>query len=132
MAKPKKPYDIGYKKPPVAHQFKPGHSGNPAGRPKGRRNVKSLLLAAANREVQVTVGARKVTMTQAEALFELVFKRALSGDPKILAIVMGLMNQYFDDDEDASGDPALEQRERELLDQLLALRNEGSDEPSTH
>jgi hypothetical protein len=132
MANAKKPYDVGYKKPPVEHQFKPGQSGNPAGRPQGRRNVKSLLLAAANREVQVTVGSRKVTMTQAEALFELVFKRALSGDLKILPIVMELMNQHFGDDEHASADPTLEQQERELVNQLLALRDGGSDEPSTH
>jgi len=27
--------EVGYKKPPKEHQFKPGQSGNPGGRPKG-------------------------------------------------------------------------------------------------
>lgn len=40
-ARLKKPgtYDVGYGKPPTTHQFKPGKSGNPRGRPKGSRNV---------------------------------------------------------------------------------------------
>lgn len=30
-------------KPPVEHQFKPGQSGNPNGRPKGRKNLATLV-----------------------------------------------------------------------------------------
>ena len=31
-------YEVGYKKPPVEHRFKPGQSGNANGRPRGARN----------------------------------------------------------------------------------------------
>jgi uncharacterized protein DUF5681 len=34
---------IGYKRPPKEHQFRPGQSGNPGGRPKGARSFKSDL-----------------------------------------------------------------------------------------
>lgn len=33
--KRRKPYRVGHCKPPKEHQFKPGHSGNPKGRPRG-------------------------------------------------------------------------------------------------
>ena len=35
---PQKQGIVGYKKPPVAHQFKPGRSPNPGGKPIGARN----------------------------------------------------------------------------------------------
>ena len=32
-----------YKQPPKETQFKPGETGNPNGRPKGRKNIKTML-----------------------------------------------------------------------------------------
>lgn len=36
-------YKTGYGKPPKKSQFKPGHSGNPKGRPKGSRNTATIM-----------------------------------------------------------------------------------------
>jgi len=37
-------YEVGFGKPPKDTQFKPGQSGNTAGRPKGSKNLKADLL----------------------------------------------------------------------------------------
>ncbi|MEQ9330838.1 DUF5681 domain-containing protein, partial [Thalassobaculum sp.] len=44
----------GYAQPPRQHRFRPGRSGNPKGRPKGVRNLASLLEAELRRPVTVT------------------------------------------------------------------------------
>ena len=48
-----KDYTIGYKRPPTAHCFKHGQSGNPAGRPKGRKQFATLLQEIVNRKVAI-------------------------------------------------------------------------------
>jgi len=42
-------YEVGYGKPPKHGQFKPGQSGNPKGRPKGRKNFPVLLEMCLNK-----------------------------------------------------------------------------------
>jgi hypothetical protein len=36
-------YEVGYKKPPKAYRWKPGESGNPAGRPRGARKKRDPI-----------------------------------------------------------------------------------------
>ncbi len=36
-------YKVGFRRPPLETRFKPGHSGNAKGRPKGIKNLKTEL-----------------------------------------------------------------------------------------
>ena len=49
-------YEIGYGRPPKQTRFKPGQSGNPKGRPRGRKNVHTILEETLYRPVTITEG----------------------------------------------------------------------------
>ena len=56
-------YKVGYKKPPLHTRFQKGQSGNPRGRPRGSKNLSTLLADALNEPVVVTEdgGRRKIS-----------------------------------------------------------------------
>jgi Family of unknown function (DUF5681) len=45
---------VGYRRPPIGTRFRPGQSGNPRGRPKGARNLSTVVAAALGERVAVT------------------------------------------------------------------------------
>ena len=61
-------YDVGYGKPPKTNQFPKGQSGNPEGRPKHTRNLKTDLLEELNEEIPIRDGTRIKHVTKQRAL----------------------------------------------------------------
>jgi hypothetical protein len=87
MRKPreaKSDYDVGYGKPPVAGQFKPGQSGNPRGRKKGTLDTKTYYEQAVSAKVTVKVDGREVRMTKIEAAIHQTINKAARGDLRAL------------------------------------------------
>ena len=127
----KKHYSVGYKRPPAEHRFKPGQSGNPAGRPPGRRSFQSLVQQAADKQIQVTVGSERTTMSIAEAAIHVVLKALVSGNPRAYAIGFGLLERYYSDEDTAPvQDAELMERERALLSEFLEAQRGGDRDPS--
>jgi hypothetical protein len=103
MADPK-PRRAGYKRPPAEHQFVPGVSGNPAGRPRGRRNFLSELADELN-EIVPGEGT-----TKQRALIKNLVGDALEGKGRALAIVFALvprLSSVSTEEEDAPEDAAI-------------------------
>ena len=59
-------YEVGYGKPPTHSQFRPGQSGNPAGRRKGVRNLKTDVKRTLATPVKVKEGGRTRTRSTQE------------------------------------------------------------------
>ena len=55
---PDAPYKVGNKKPPLHSRFKPGHSGNPSGRPKGRSNFGTVVLKEFHKVIPATINGK--------------------------------------------------------------------------
>lgn len=83
--------EVGYGKPPRAHQFKAGQSGNPKGRPKGAKNEATILDELLNRKIAVRVGGRVRHITVKEAIYHRVAEDSLRGNTKSVAF---LFNRY--------------------------------------
>jgi hypothetical protein len=71
---------VGYRRPPKQHQFKPGQSGNPKGRPKGAPTLQEVMAREATKHVKVKQGDKIIVVPKLEALARRVYAKALEGD----------------------------------------------------
>jgi hypothetical protein len=70
---------IGYASPPPEHRWKPGQSGNPRGRPKGRKNEATILKEILARRVAFRVGGKPKTICVLEAILYRLSADAMAG-----------------------------------------------------
>ena len=118
MAKDKKGKG-GYGDPPVAHQFKPGQSGNRKGRPKGTKNLKTDLLDELGETMKVREGGRERWISKQRALIKTQVARALNGNDRAAAKIIDLYLRVtgFEDDA-ADADLPLNEDERAVIEKL--------------
>jgi hypothetical protein len=83
-------YKVGYGKPASKAQFKKGQSGNPRGRPKGRRNLATVLHETLNEPTVIVVDGVKRTVTKLEAAVKKAVEIATTGDMHAFRIVTTL------------------------------------------
>ena len=82
-------YEVGYGRPPRDHQFKPGKSGNPKGRPKGAKSEASIWQTRLNEKIEVREGGRVRKITVREAIVLRCIEDALKGNIKTANFVLG-------------------------------------------
>jgi hypothetical protein len=79
---------VGYGRPPEAHRFRAGQSGNPRGRPKGSKSESSILESLLNKKISVRQADRLRKMTVREAILSRFVEAALKGDVKAAAFLL--------------------------------------------
>jgi hypothetical protein len=81
---------IGPGSPPRATRFKPGQSGNPAGRPRKERSLVKLVQAELDAEMQLKENGEQLRLTKREAVAKRIVHDALLGDARAIAALIKL------------------------------------------
>jgi hypothetical protein len=85
--------DIGYGKPPKRTRFKPGESGNPKGRPKGTKNLKTDLVEELSERVPITENGRPLKVSKQRLMVKALTAKAVKGDTRAASILINLLAQ---------------------------------------
>jgi hypothetical protein len=86
-------FEIGYRRPPAATQFKKGASGNPKGRAKSSKNFLTLLEQELAQTIVVTEHGKKKSITRMQAMVKRLVAGALNGDPKGLLTLVEILRR---------------------------------------
>ena len=95
----------GYGNPPEHGQFKKGKSGNPKGRPKGSKNIKTIIEEICGRKMTLMANGNKKTMSYREALWESLFMKAFKGNARDLIKFIEFLEKYRPNETDGGPIP---------------------------
>ncbi len=82
---------VGYGRPPRATRFRPGQSGNPRGRPKGTRNLATVIAATLSEKVAINENGKRKRITKLDATVKQLVNRAASGDLRPIQLLFATL-----------------------------------------
>ncbi len=85
--------EVGYKKPPKAHQFKPGNKQG-KGRPKGAKNIATIVRQSLGMKVSAKIGGKAIKASKIEIAMHQLANQASAGDFKAIAKAIELQERY--------------------------------------
>ncbi len=112
-------YEVGYGKPPKDTRFKKGHSGNPRGRPKGTKNLKTDLSEELQEMIMVTEGGRRRAISKQRAILKSLFANAMKGNVRAIQIIVSMVERLLLPDASETEAQQLSERDQESLERWL-------------
>jgi hypothetical protein len=104
---------VGYKRPPKSHQFQPGQSGNPNGRPKGLSNFTTDVQEELGEMIAFREESGDVVISKQRALIKRLVTSAIGGDIRAITTLMSFCARAFAADDHADGDSP---EDRDIVD----------------
>jgi hypothetical protein len=103
-------YKVGKGRPPLKSRWTKGQSGNPKGRPRGSKNLDTIVMEIMSKKIRYTENGKTRTTTTREAIFTVMAQQALKGDLKSADYLLAR------DAEIAKKTPPAYRRSDELID----------------
>jgi hypothetical protein len=122
-------YEIGYGKPPKRNQFKEGESGNPKGRPKGTKNLKTDLMEELSEMISLREGSKEMRVSKQRGILKSHTAKAVQGDARSAALIINMVWRLLADDDDEPDEIDLAAADRKIME-AYASRN--TRKQSTH
>lgn len=113
-------YDVGYGKPPVATQFPKGNKMG-KGRPKGSKNLKTIVNEALGVKVPAKINGKTMKLSKGELAIHQLANKASAGDLKAIEKVIALQERYGPQEDPQGPSPEQTRIDVETLRDHLAL-----------
>lgn len=111
-------YKVGYRNPPLSARFKKGQSGNPKGRRKGVRNLKTELEEELAEKITLRENDRSVKISKQRAILKVMVAKAMKGDTRAGLAVLAIRARLIDDKNPDQGEE-MSTADKTLLDEFL-------------
>ncbi|PBC08170.1 DUF5681 domain-containing protein [Mesorhizobium sp. WSM3859] len=130
-------YEVGYGKPPSEHQFAKGQSGNPRGRPKGKKNIDTMLREALFAPIPIQMNGKTTNVSALEAIVLKLRNNAIAGDYRsaVQAIQLAIRALQPEESESSAASPldqtVMMDLMRDYLEHQDPAANDDGDVPKT-
>jgi len=117
-----KAYKVGKGKPPIHTQFKKGNKAA-KGRPKGSKNIKTIVNEVLGSKVRAKVNGKPVNITNTEYVMMQLTSQARAGQIKAIEKVIALGERYGPQEDPAGPAPEEIDRDIETLRDFLRFHD---------
>ena len=125
-------YDIGHGKPPTVTRFQKGQSGNPKGRPKGTRNLKTDLEAELGQRIHIKENNLPLNVSKQRALVKTLTAKSLNGDTRSASLLLSMVWRLIDKDPPTESTRDLAAEDQAILDDYLRRQLPPTDKETDH
>jgi hypothetical protein len=120
--------ESGYRRPPRAARFKAGQSGNPRGRPKGSRDLKTDLNDLMKKRITVREDGETRNISRQEAVLISLFSKAARGDVRASTTLINMVMKLNPETDEQPQSTDTSDNDKWIIDDFLRRHGANPDE----